>query len=313
MIKVENLKKNYGEDMAVDGISFTLKDGEILGFLGPNGAGKTTTMKMITGYMPPVDGNITVDGLDFESHSLEIRRRIGYLPENAPLYPDMNVLSFLRFVARMRDIPSADRERRIEEISEICGLNGVRHKDIGELSKGYRQRVGLAQAMIHDPDFLVLDEPTSGLDPNQIVEIRNLIKRISKKKTIILSTHILSEVQATCDRIVIIHKGKLVADGPIDEITGRFSRNQEIRLVVKGDPEAINNSAGDQPFIGGFRSFDPEAPEATGIVVEASGTQDIREEVFDWIVGGGWKMLEMSAASRTLEDVFRELTLSEQN
>lgn len=313
MIKVENLTKNYGEDMAVDGISFTVNDGEILGFLGPNGAGKTTTMKMITGYMPPVSGAITVDGLDFESHSLEIRKKIGYLPENAPLYPDMNVQAFLLFVARMRDIPSGNMERRIDEIADICGLNGIRHKDIGELSKGYRQRVGLAQALIHDPDFLVLDEPTSGLDPNQIVEIRNLIKKISAKKTIILSTHILSEVQATCDRIVIIHSGKLVADGPIEEITGSFSGNQEIRLVVKGDREEVSESAGNQPFIGKIRSFEPETQGMTGIVVEAREKKDIREEVFDWVVAGGWKLIEMNATSRTLEDVFRELTLSERN
>jgi len=310
MIKVDNLTKWYGDEKAVDNISFTIADGEILGFLGPNGAGKTTTMKMITGYMPPSEGSVVVDGLDFEKNSIEIRRKIGYLPESAPLYPDMNVDDFLDFVARMRDIPSNERKRRIDEIAEVCGLNGVRHKDIGKLSKGYRQRTGLAQALIHDPDFLVLDEPTSGLDPNQIVEIRNLIREISKENTIILSTHILSEVQATCDRIVIIHHGKLVADGPLDEITGRFTGTKHLRLILAGDAVSVEKSLSAQPFGRSFSTFKPETENTAGFEIAFSADEDIREQVFDWVVSSGWKLLEMHTISRSLEEVFRELTIS---
>ncbi|HTP13080.1 MAG TPA: ATP-binding cassette domain-containing protein, partial [Bacteroidota bacterium] len=211
-IAVRNLTKFYGTEKAVDDISFDVKTGEILGFLGPNGAGKTTTMKVITCYLPPTAGSVEVEGFTVADHSFEVRGKIGYLPELNPLYLDMNVLEYLEYSAQLFGIRNALLRERMGEMIEVCGLGDVRHKDIGELSKGYRQRVGLAQAMIHDPQVLILDEPTSGLDPNQIVEIRALIKELGKEKTVILSTHILSEVQSTCSRVLIINDGKLVAD-----------------------------------------------------------------------------------------------------
>ena len=212
MIQLSQVSKSYSGVKAVDNITLSIPSGQILGFLGPNGAGKTTTMRMITCYMPPTSGTITVDGLDVGEQSLEVRRKIGYLPEMAPVYQDMNVLDYLDYVSDLRRIPDDKRKARIREIVAHCGLEAVLHKDVGQLSKGYRQRVGLAQAMVHDPDILVLDEPTAGLDPNQIAEIRMLIKELGREKTVILSTHILSEVQATCSRIVIINQGRIVAD-----------------------------------------------------------------------------------------------------
>jgi len=208
-IAVRNLTKLYGDEKAVDDISFDVGTGEILGFLGPNGAGKTTTMKIITCYMPQTAGSVEVDGLSTLDHSMEVRRKIGYLPELNPLYLDMNVLEYLEYTARLHGLRNKQLRQRQNEMVEVCGLQDVRHKDIGELSKGYRQRVGLAQSMIHDPEVLILDEPTSGLDPNQIVEIRNLIRRLGSAKTVILSTHILSEVQATCNRVIIINEGSI--------------------------------------------------------------------------------------------------------
>jgi ABC-2 type transport system ATP-binding protein len=212
-ITVRNLTKVYGAQKAVDSISFDVKTGEILGFLGPNGAGKSTTMKVITCFLPQTSGTVEVDGLSTIDRSLDVRKKIGYLPENNPLYHEMNVLEYLEYAAQLHGMKGSAINGRIKEMVHVCGLETVRHKDIGELSKGFRQRVGLAQAMIHEPDVLILDEPTSGLDPNQIVEIRNLIKQLGRAKTVILSTHILSEVQATCDRVLIINEGKIVADG----------------------------------------------------------------------------------------------------
>ncbi len=213
MIRVQNLTKTYGDQHAVDAISFEVATGEILGFLGPNGAGKTTTMKIITCFMPATSGNVEVDGLDVFDHSLEVRRKIGYLPETTPLYPEMNVAEYLEFIQALRQMPISSRNFRMKEMVELCGLGEVMHKDIGELSKGYRQRVGLAQAIIHDPEILILDEPTIGLDPNQVVEIRRLISTLGERKTLILCTHILSEVEAACNRVMIINHGKIVADG----------------------------------------------------------------------------------------------------
>src|SRR5436309_2153162 len=216
-IRVSNLTKYYGNSLAVDNISFEVNKGEILGFLGPNGAGKTTTMKIVTTYMPPTSGEVKIDGLDIEESSLEVRRKIGYLPELNPLYLDMNVIEYLDYVAALDGIPEDKIKKKRNEMISVCGLESVKNKDIGELSKGFKQRVGLAQAMISDPEIIILDEPTSGLDPNQIIEIRNLIKKLGKQKTVILSTHILSEVQATCNRVIIVNKGKIAADGSPEE------------------------------------------------------------------------------------------------
>jgi len=222
MIRIENLTKDYDTVRAVDNINFKVQDGEILGFLGPNGAGKTTTLRVMTSYLSPTKGNVYVDGLNIIDDSEEIRKQIGYLAEHNPLYDEMNVCDFLEFIANTRKINKNDIKVRIKEVVELCGLKEVIHRPINEISKGFRQRVGLAQAIIHDPKILILDEPTTGLDPNQIVEIRELIKALGKKKTVIISSHILQEIQATADRTVIINKGQIVADGTIDELMSSF-------------------------------------------------------------------------------------------
>lgn len=240
MIEVRNLVKHYGDVKAVDDISFTVKNGEILGFLGPNGAGKTTTLKVITGYLSPTAGNVFVDGMNVLDDSMEIRKMIGYLPEMNPLYHDMQVYDFLEFVARVREIDKNQFRTRLNEVIDLCGLKGVVHKNINELSKGYCQRVGLAQAIIHDPEILILDEPTSGLDPNQIVEIRGLIKNLGKEKTVIISSHILQEMQATADRMIIINKGRIVADGTVEELMSDFKGKTRLTLELKNaDEEAV--------------------------------------------------------------------------
>src|SRR5689334_17175188 len=237
-IKIENLSKRYGPQRAVDNISFEVKTGEILGFLGPNGAGKTTTMKMITGYLSVGEGDIQIGGKSLKETGDEIKRHIGYLQENNPLYLDMPVIEYLRFCAALQGVENSRIEERIRTMVSRCGLNAEKHKKIGELSKGYRQRVGLAQAMIHDPEILVLDEPTTGLDPNQIVEIRKLIREIGKEKTVILSTHILPEVEATCDRILIINKGRIVADGTSDTLRKQASGSELLKVRIEDGSSA---------------------------------------------------------------------------
>jgi ABC-2 type transport system ATP-binding protein len=308
MIRIENLSKNYGTLKAVDDISFTVHDGEILGFLGPNGAGKTTTLRIMTGFIPLTRGKVTVNDIDLEKNSIGIRERIGYLPESAPLYPEITVIDFLRFISRMRKISQRDEEERIRTTMKTCGIEEVAWQDIGELSKGYRQRVGLAQALIHDPEILILDEPTSGLDPNQIVEIRNLIKEIGKKKTVILSTHILPEVQATCNRIIIIHRGKLVADGPIDEITSGLSGRQQLKVQIKGDSNDIRGKLSDFPHASFQSEFAVDVEGVVGAIFESKDRGDSREELFDWVVGNGWKLLGLQSTEKSLEEVFMELT-----
>ena len=308
MIRIENLSKSFGTLKAVDSITFTVNDGEILGFLGPNGAGKTTTLRIITGFIPLEEGRVTVNDLDLRTDSIGIRERLGYLPETAPLYPEMTVIDFLRFISKMRKISPAIEERRLQDTMKTCGIEEVAWKDIGELSKGYRQRVGLAQALIHDPEILILDEPTSGLDPNQIVEIRNLIKEIGKKKTVILSTHILSEVQATCNRIVIIHRGKLVADGPIDEITSGLSGRQQLKVQIKGDPGDIRSKLVGFSHAAYQTEFPVESEGIVGAVFESTEKDDSREKLFDWIVDNGWKLLGLHSTEKSLEEVFMELT-----
>ena len=234
MIEVKNLTKRYGPTVAVDNVSFSAKSGEVLGFLGPNGAGKTTTMRVLTCYLSADEGNATVDGYDVFDQSVEVRKRIGYLPESAPLYTDMGVIDYLKFIAQVRDIPKSQRQQRTKEVIDICGLERVIQKDVGELSKGYRQRLGLAQSLIHDPPILIMDEPTSGLDPNQIIEIRNLIKEIGKEKMIIFSTHILPEVSATCSRILIINNGKIVANGSPESLADRAKGGQVVDITIRG-------------------------------------------------------------------------------
>ncbi|HEX05337.1 MAG TPA: ATP-binding cassette domain-containing protein [Bacteroidetes bacterium] len=308
MIHIENLKKFYGKFPAVDDISFDVAHGEILGFLGPNGAGKSTTMKVITGYYPPNAGRITIEGHDVTEESLVTREMIGYLPETTPLYLDLTVYEYLKYVAEVRLIPKNMRAERIKKMVEVTGLHGFLDQSIGKLSKGYRQRVGLAQAMLHDPKVLVLDEPTIGLDPNQIVEIRDLIKEIGKEKTVILSTHILPEVQATCDRVVIINNGKLVADGTPDELQHRFQGKPVIYLEVHGE------GAGDIARIQSIhgvetveRLEDPE-PNVVNLQISAEPGTDPRSDLYRMCVQEGWTMLGMTRKVESLENIFRSLT-----
>ncbi|HAL55502.1 MAG TPA: hypothetical protein DCP63_03210 [Bacteroidetes bacterium] len=310
-ITVRNLTKYYGHEKAIKDISFDVKTGEILGFLGPNGAGKTTTMKIITCYMPPTSGLVDVDGLDIRTHSLEVRRKIGYLPELNPLYLDMNVIEYLEYAARLHSLDKAKLKQQMQAMIEVCGLKGVRHKDVGELSKGYRQRVGLAQAMIHDPEVLILDEPTSGLDPNQIVEIRNLIRQLGRAKTVILSTHILSEVQATCDRVIIVNEGTIVADGTPQQLQQEFHGSESITVELKAD---VRNAMTDifpklkaLPHVESVEYGGGKDGAHRFSVFTAKGS-DIREQLFNQAVTEKWVLLEMSRKVTSLEEVFHKLT-----
>ncbi len=312
-ITVRNLTKLYGEQKAIDDITFDVKTGEILGFLGPNGAGKTTTMKIITCYMPPSAGTVEVDGLNIFNHSLEVRRKIGYLPEMNPLYHDMNVVDYLEYSARLHGLQNGQVQHRIKEMVHVCGLEDVRHKDIGELSKGYRQRVGLAQAMIHEPDVLILDEPTSGLDPNQIVEIRNLIRQLGRAKTVVLSTHILSEVQATCNRVLIINEGKIVADGSPEQLQADFQGAETVTVEIRnpgGDP--VEQVLPKLRSLAGVTQAALLAHDDARLrfEVHAGSGVDLREPAFRLAVAEGWVLLELHRKSTTLEDVFHKLTTS---
>jgi len=311
MIHIQNVSKHYGPLKAVDDITFEVKTGEILGFLGPNAAGKTTTMKMITCFMPPTSGTIEVEKYNVFNDSLEIRRMIGYMPEDNPLYPDMNVTEYLLFVAELRGIAAAERTSRLKRIVELCGVGDVLHQDIGELSKGYRQRVGLARTMVHDPEILVLDEPTAGLDPNQIVEIRNLIREVGKEKTVILSTHILPEVQATCDRVVIIHRGKLVADGTPEELQSSFQGQELVHLVLKAPGNDVAETLGSVENVTKVDEKEAESPGCRRFAVEVGKGTDIRETLFHLAVDRKWTILEMRREQASLENIFRELTKSE--
>jgi ABC-2 type transport system ATP-binding protein len=308
-IKVKNLTKYYGNALAVDDISFEVTKGDILGFLGPNGAGKSTTMKIITTYLPPTTGAVTIDELDVEDNSLEVRKKIGYLPESNPLYMDMNVVDYLYYVARLYSIPEEIIDSKVHEMIDVCGLDSMKHKDIGELSKGYKQRVGLAQAMINDPELLILDEPTSGLDPNQIREIRNLIKKLGKEKTVILSTHILSEVQATCNRVIIINKGKIVADGTPEELQSRSKGQSIVTLEVVDNVdkntlrEALKNCRGVTKV--------EHAKETDGsFIYNIYGEPgvDLRPVISNTVISNKATLLSMQTKQTSLEDIFRDLT-----
>jgi len=307
-IVVKNLTKKYGPQKAVDDISFEVNTGEILGFLGPNGAGKTTTMKAIVSYLSPNSGTIEVGGISVLENADEVKKFIGYLPENNPLYEDMPVLDYLYFVAELQDIPTFKIKGRILEMIKTCGLEGEKHKKIGELSKGYKQRVGLAQALIHDPQVLILDEPTSGLDPNQIVEIRELIKNIGKEKTVILSSHILAEVEATCDRIMIISKGKIVANGSPDQLRKQATGREILKLSIEdGDKNDIFKAL---QGVSSIEVVDFASRENGSFEVQSKLGTTSRREVFELCKNKGWVLTEMTPIETKLEDVFRELTLN---
>lgn len=307
MIEVKNLTKRYGPTVAVDNVSFNAKAGEVLGFLGPNGAGKTTTMRVLTCYLSADEGNATVDGYDVFDQSVEVRKRIGYLPESAPLYLDMGVIDYLKFIAQVRDIPKSQRQQRTKQVIDICGLESVIQKDVGELSKGFRQRLGLAQSLIHDPPILIMDEPTSGLDPNQIIEIRNLIKEIGKEKMIIFSTHILPEVSATCSRILIINNGKIVANGSPESLAERAKGGEVVDITIRGPADEIESKLQDLNFVNEFDRVNTVDGLLSYRIASEKGT-NAAEELFQFVVQNGWSLTELRQESVSLEDVFRELT-----
>ena len=310
MISVSNLSKNYGNVKAVDSISFDLKDGEVVGFLGANGAGKTTTLKMITGYLVPTNGEIKVNGLDIVDNTSEIQEMIGYLPELNPLYTEMRVYDYLEFLGSIRNIKGSDFKQALSRVVDKCGLSGVVHKVIADCSKGYKQRIGLAAAMIHDPKILILDEPVTGLDPNQIVEIRSLIKSLGKEKLVFMSSHILQEIQATVDKIIIIDKGKIVANGTNAELMSDFMGNVSLEMEVM---KATKKSA---------QELQAKIPSVKFISMEKSGgvqkvnfeypkDKDPREDIFKYAVKSKWVILKMMPQTTNLEDIFRNLTSSE--
>ena len=308
MIKVTKLSKNYGSVKAVQSISFELKDGEIVGFLGANGAGKTTTLKMITGYLVPTAGSIKVNGMDIIDDIHDIQKQIGYLPELNPLYTEMRVYEYLEFLAGIRKITGKQFKEAFARVVEQCGLKGVVHKSISDCSKGYKQRIGLAAAMIHDPKILILDEPVTGLDPNQIVEIRRLIKSLGKEKLVFMSSHILQEIQATVDRIIIINNGKIVANGTSDELMGDFMGNVLLNMEVKGaSTESIEHIQAKLPSVK-YISLN-ESNGIQSVQFEYGKDKDPREDLFKYAVKNKWSILKMNPKTTNLEDIFRDLTM----
>jgi ABC-2 type transport system ATP-binding protein len=306
-VTVSNLTKKYQNQRAVDNISFEVKTGEVLGFLGPNGAGKTTTMKIITGFMAPSDGDAKINNISVLEDPDKVKPLIGYLPESNPLYHDMPVLEYLQFIAELQKVPREKIKSRIAEMVKVCGLNIEKHKKIGELSKGYRQRVGLAQALIHDPEILILDEPTTGLDPNQIVEIRNLIREIGREKTVILSTHILPEVEATCDRILIINEGKIVADGTSDSLR-KQAQGQEILKVTIAEANDKDEVISEIQSLESVGMVDPIENGGFTFIVNSKDNLSSRKSVFQMCVRKNWILSELTPIETKLEDIFRDLT-----
>jgi len=306
MIELQNLVKDYGSLRAVDRINFTIHEGEILGFLGPNGAGKSTTLKMITCFLTPTDGNIIIDNYNVHEHPKEIRKMIGYLPEHNPLYLEMTVYDYLKFVAEIREIPDIDFKSVLKKTIKKCGLNEVIARPIKTLSKGFRQRVGIAQAIIHDPKILILDEPTVGLDPNQIAEIRDLIKELGREKTLIISSHILQEVQAVCDRIVIINKGKIAIQGSTEDLRKTHRSKTKLSLELIAPEIGIQNMRNDFPNM--TLTIIDINKEIIKIEVTYSTSKDMRKEIYEYIKKQDWIILEMQKQAQSLEDVFRTLT-----
>jgi len=315
MIQVENLTKHYGPVTAIQGVSFGVDRGKIVGFLGPNGAGKSTTMKILSGFMPSTGGTARVAGFDVFRQSLEVRRRIGYLPENAPLYLDLSVGVYLDFVAEIKGVSRGTRKARVAEVMERCFVADMRHRLIGKLSKGYRQRVGLAQALLGDPEVLILDEPTIGLDPRQITEIRALIKSLAGQHTVILSTHILPEVQMVCDGIIIIHRGRIVAQGTQEELVAQVFPTARVELEVGGPADAVAAALRAAPGVLRVEAIEASAGRGrdgvAAFAVESSRDRDLREELGRLVVGKGWRLVELHQAGMSLEDVFIRVVAGE--
>jgi len=310
MIKVENLSKFYGDVKAVKSINFELNDGEIVGFLGANGAGKSTTLKVMTGYLTPTTGNVYVNDLDIQSNTLEIQKQIGYLPELNPLYSEMRVYDLLEFTGNIRNITGKAFKNSLARVIEQCGLKGVIHRMVSECSKGYKQRIGLACAMIHDPKILILDEPVTGLDPNQIVEIRNLIKDLGTEKLVLMSSHILQEIQATVNRIIIIHKGEIVADGTNEELMSGFMGNTKLTLEIKNAEDSTIKALTEK--IPSISLVDTTTRNGSQILhLEYPKEKDPREELFQYAIDSNWVVTEMSPHSVNLESIFRTLTMED--
>lgn len=307
-VSVENITKNYGLQKAVDSMSFKVNTGEIVGFLGPNGAGKTTTMKIITCFMTPNAGDVKVGGISVLDRPEEVKRHIGYLPETNPLYKDMPVIDYLKFVAEIQNVSRELVRERIFEMVQVCGLKNEKFKKIGELSKGYQQRVGLAQALIHNPEVLILDEPTSGLDPNQIVEIRELIRKIGREKTVILCSHILAEVEATCDRILIINQGKLVADGTAASLRKQAQKKEIVRVTIEDGNR--NDIVYALQHIDTVELVDPLPEYTSSYEIQSKANISSRRSIFRLCVEKGWILTEMTPVERKLEEVFRDLTIN---
>lgn len=307
MIEVENLTKRYGPTVAVSDVSFQVRRGEILGFLGPNGAGKTTTMRVITGYLPATRGRVRVAGYDVAEEPLEAKRRTGYLPENPPVYPEMTVAEYLGFVARIKGVPRKEIKKRVAQVGEQCAISDVRARQIGKLSKGYRQRVGLAQALIHRPEVLILDEPTAGLDPKQIIETRGLIKGLAGQHTVILSTHILPEASKTCERVVVINQGKLVAVGAPEELTRRLQGYETVLLTAQGPSAEIKSRLERVPGVERIEQREQTNGRVTFEVHSQKG-RDVRAELARAVIESRWGLLELKTSGLSLEDIFLKLT-----
>ncbi len=311
MIEAENLTKKYGHFRAVDNVSFKIDSGEIVGFLGPNGAGKTTTMRLLTGFMPPSSGTVKVNHFDIHSQSVAARRHIGYLPETVPLYKEMSVISYLRFFGSLRGMKRHYRESRIKEVMNLCRIEKFAKTHIGKLSKGYRQLVGIAQAILHEPEVLILDEPTVGIDARQVVEIRKLIKKLGKRHTVILSSHILHEVSMICRKVLIIDQGRIIVQDSTENLSSRMKGVQLFEIEIKGPVEAVEQT------LKQINSVQTVTVSGTGEVrnyqVECQKGEDIREELASTVVSKGFSLLGLKASEMSLEDIFLKLTLNEQS
>ncbi|OHB74257.1 MAG: ABC transporter [Planctomycetes bacterium RBG_16_59_8] len=309
MIDVKNLTKIFPGTVAVDDVSFGVERGEVLGFLGPNGAGKTTTMRILTGFIPPTAGSVSVNNMDVVRQSMEVRRLVGYLPESNPLYTEMRVGEYLTYRAKLKRVPAGARSQRVSDAVSRCGLADVKRRVIGQLSKGFRQRVGLADAIVHDPEIIVLDEPTIGLDPNQVRQVRELIRELGEKRTVILSTHILPEVELICRRVVIISRGKIAAVGTPEEIAGRLHITNKVRAEIGGDSAAIRREL---EKVEGVTAVSATERNGGGLFqIESATGVDVRERIYQACVRNGWPLRELAFERRSLEDAFVELTHGE--
>ena len=312
MIELKNITKYYGDFPAVTDISFKIEKGEILGLLGPNGAGKSTTMKMITGFMPPTSGELTVDGNDIVSQSIEARRKIGYLPETVPLYTDMTVYSYIEYMGMLRGLSKKNIKSKVDNVIEICKLEDYRNSLISKLSKGFRQRVGISQAIIHEPEVLVLDEPTIGIDPNQVVETRQLIKNLSGEHTLILSSHILPEVSSICERVLIIHEGEIAASDTIENLSSLMSGKNKIEADIIGSPQAIVTELEKINDVKSVQfSINKSSSEFSTFSIESEINSDIRSEIAKIIINNDWGLIRLQSMGMSLEDIFLQITTAE--